>query len=114
MQNKAKVKYAKININTFVTMRYDKIDLWLFRQNKPNKAKNKPNLTQFKPKTKPIGAKRKSSACLREQTQFKPNLTYGEFGVLKYRNFYSILKNVISIRNEKLNIFYLTHSKEAL
>ena len=83
-------------------------------QFKPNKAKNKPNLTQFKPKTKPIGAKRKSSACLREQTQFKPNLTYGEFGVLKYRNFYSILKNVISIRNEKLNIFYLTHSKEAL
>ena len=61
MQNKAKVKYAKININTFVTMRYDKMDIWLFRQNKPNsnpiKANTKPIQSQFNPK----------------QTQFKPN-----------------------------------------
>ena len=58
MQNKPKVKYAKINITSIVTMRYEIMDLWLFRQNKPNskpiKPKTKPIQTQNKPNSNPI------------------------------------------------------------
>jgi len=55
MQNKPKVKYAKMNINSFMTSKYEKMDNWLFRQTKPKQ-------TQFKPK----------------QSQFKPNLSKGQ------------------------------------
>jgi len=64
MQNKPKVKYAKNNISTYLTMRYGKLDIWLFRQTKPKQTQLKPIQTQFNPKQtqfKPI------------QTQFKPN-----------------------------------------
>ncbi len=35
MQNKPKVKYAKMNVNSMITMRYAKMDNWLFRQTNP-------------------------------------------------------------------------------
>jgi len=49
MQNKAKVKYAKININTYITSKYEKMDIWLFRQTKPKQTQFKPKQSQFKP-----------------------------------------------------------------
>jgi len=55
LTNKAKVKYAKINLSSFATSKYENSDNWLFRQTKPKQ-------TQLKPK----------------QTQFKPNLTKGQ------------------------------------
>jgi len=48
MQNKPKVKYAKINLNTYFTMRYEKLDIWLFRQTNPIQTQLKPIQTQFK------------------------------------------------------------------
>ncbi len=47
MQNKPNVKYTKISLNTLITMRYENMDNWLFRQTKPKQ-------TQFKPKTNPV------------------------------------------------------------
>jgi len=41
MQNKPKVKYAKINVNSVIIMRYEKMDIWLL-------GKTKPKQTQFK------------------------------------------------------------------
>jgi len=55
MQNKPNVKYAKINVNSYMKSIYAKMDIWLF-------GKNKAKQTQLKPK----------------QTQFKPNLTKGQ------------------------------------
>ena len=103
MQNKPKVKYAKINLNTFIAMRYEEMDNWLFRQTKPIQTQFKPNLTQFKPnlsqnkaKTKPICRKAKNeSFCVDKGLyndinnvtreiyhpkgcQFKPNLSKGQ------------------------------------
>ncbi len=66
MQNKAKVKYAKINVNTMITMRYEKIDNWLFRQTKPKQTQLKPIQTQSKPIQSQLRPK---------QSQFKPNQT---------------------------------------
>ena len=52
MQNKPNVKYAKININSYMTSKYEKMDNWLFRQNKANsnpiKAKTNTIQSQFK------------------------------------------------------------------
>jgi hypothetical protein len=56
MQNKANVKDAQMNINTFVTMRYAKIDIWLFGKNKANSKPTKPNLSQFQCLSKPYKA----------------------------------------------------------
>jgi hypothetical protein len=63
MQNKAKVKYTKINVSSVNTMRYAKVDNWLFRQTKPiqtqfkaNLSQNKPNLSQNKANSNPIKA----------------------------------------------------------
>ena len=48
----------KMNINTFITMRYTKKGQLIIQtkqsQFKANKAKNKPNLTQFKANSNPI------------------------------------------------------------
>ena len=56
MRNKPNVKHAKINVTSVKTMRYTKMDNWLFRQTKPIQTQLKPKQTQFNPK----------------QTQFKP------------------------------------------
>ena len=77
MQNKAKVKYAKININSVIIMRYEKMDIWLFRQTNPIQTQllQRPKLIQsiyiksvmmIKPycgfvKTKPIKPNNQSS-----------------------------------------------------
>ncbi len=50
MQNKAKVKYAKINLSSYITMRYEMMDIWLFRQTKPKQTQLKPKQIQLKPK----------------------------------------------------------------
>jgi hypothetical protein len=42
MQNKAKVKSAKINLSSFVTSKYEKMDIWLFRQTKPKQTQSCP------------------------------------------------------------------------
>ncbi len=55
MQNKPKVKYAKINVNSFVASKYIQHGQLVIQTNKPKQ-------TQFKPK----------------QTQFKANLTKGQ------------------------------------
>ena len=57
MQNKPNVKYAKINLSSYITSIYENMDNWLFRQTKPKQTQLKPIQTQLKPK----------------QTQFKPN-----------------------------------------
>jgi len=49
MQNKAKVKYAKINLISYMTSKYENMDNWLFRQTKPKQTQFKPKQTQFKP-----------------------------------------------------------------
>jgi hypothetical protein len=46
MQNKAKVKYAKINVNSFVTSKYMQVGQLVIQT---NKAKTKPIQTQTKP-----------------------------------------------------------------
>ena len=43
MQNKAKVKYAKINVTSYVESKYEIMDNWLFRQTKPKQTQFKPN-----------------------------------------------------------------------
>jgi hypothetical protein len=52
IQNKPKVKDAKMNVSPFITIKYVKLDTWCNR-------KNKPKQTQFKPKTNPISKKPK-------------------------------------------------------
>jgi len=77
MQNKPKVKYAQINVSSFITSKYVKVDNWCNQKNKPKQSQNKANLVrrrrianvydtmnyenkfnwtlgQNKPKTKPI------------------------------------------------------------
>ena len=61
MQNKANVKDAKMNVSSFMTIKYEKLDTWL-------NWKNKPNTNPIKPKTNPIKANFNAY-----QTQFKPN-----------------------------------------
>ena len=61
MQNKPNVKYAKIDLNSYITRKYEQLDIWLFRQNKANS-------NPIKPKTNPIQTQLKP-----KQTQFKPN-----------------------------------------
>jgi hypothetical protein len=57
MQNKPKVKDAQINVNSIITMRYEKMNIWLFGKNKANQTQFKPNQSQFKPILRPIKAK---------------------------------------------------------
>ena len=71
MQNKAKVKHAKININIFVAMRYEIMDLWLFRQTKPKTNPIKANSKPIKANTNPI------------QTQFVERAKMNAFAWIK-------------------------------
>jgi hypothetical protein len=48
MQNKPNVKDAKMNISSFMTIKYVKLDTWLSEKNKPNSNPNKPNLKRDK------------------------------------------------------------------
>jgi hypothetical protein len=43
MQNKAKVKYPKINLTSFMISIYVQVGQLVIQTNKANKAKNKPN-----------------------------------------------------------------------
>jgi hypothetical protein len=56
LTNKAKVKYAKININSMITMRYEKMDIWLLGKTNPIQSQYKPKQTQLKPISMPIKA----------------------------------------------------------
>ena len=59
MQNKANLGNDKMNINTFVAMRYGNLDTLIGQKTNPIQTQLKPIQTQFNPK----------------QTQFKPNQT---------------------------------------
>jgi hypothetical protein len=61
MQNKAKVKYAKINVNSFITSIYVQVGQLVIQTNKPNSNPNKAN---FGPKSRVSKPK---------QIQFKSN-----------------------------------------
>ncbi len=43
MQNKANVKDAQINVNSYMKSIYEKLDIWLSGKNKPNSNPIKPN-----------------------------------------------------------------------
>jgi len=43
MQNKPNVKYAQINVNSYMKSIYEKLDTWLSGKNKPNSNPIKPN-----------------------------------------------------------------------
>jgi len=44
MQNKPNVKYAQINVNSYMKSIYEILDTWLSGKNKPNSNPIKPNL----------------------------------------------------------------------
>ena len=46
MQNKPNVKYAQINVSSYMKSKYEKLDTWLSGKNKPN---SNPKQPQFKP-----------------------------------------------------------------
>ncbi len=54
MQNKPNVKDAIINVSSFVTSKYAKMDTWLSGKNKANSKPIKANSKPILPKTKPI------------------------------------------------------------
>ena len=49
VQNKPNFKDAKMNVSSFITSEYAKVDTWLTRKTKPIQPQLKPNQTQFKP-----------------------------------------------------------------
>jgi hypothetical protein len=53
MQNKAKFRKVKLNVNKVLTKDYDQMDTWSIRKNKPKQTQTKPNQTQYKPNTNP-------------------------------------------------------------
>jgi len=48
LQNKPNVKYAQINVNSYIKSIYEKLDTWLSGKNKPNSNPNKPNSQKAK------------------------------------------------------------------
>ncbi len=62
MRNKPKVKYAKINVSSFVTSKYVLVGHLVIQTNKAKQSQFKPKQTQNKPKTNP------------KQSQFKSNV----------------------------------------
>jgi len=48
MQNKPNVKYAQINVSSFITNNYENMDTWCNQKNKPNSNPNKPNSLKAK------------------------------------------------------------------
>ena len=57
MQNKPKVKNAQINVSSFITTKYMKVDNWWNRKNKPN---SKPNKAKTNPILSAVGGFRKA------------------------------------------------------
>jgi hypothetical protein len=53
MQNKPKVKSARIDLNAFLTNTCVKMDNWSNQTNKPNQTQFNPEQTQYKPNLKP-------------------------------------------------------------
>ncbi len=49
MQNKPKVKYAKINVNSYIIRKYVQVRHLVIQTNKPKQTQFKPKQTQFKP-----------------------------------------------------------------
>jgi hypothetical protein len=77
MQNKPNVKYAQINVNSYMKSKYEKLDTWLSGKNKPNSNPNKPNCRKGK-----IDAKCVFTKDYRKKDDFavrinKPNLIKG-------------------------------------
>jgi hypothetical protein len=68
MQNKPKVKYAKINVNSFVANNYVQHGQLVIQTNKPKQSQFKPKQTQFKPnnqlKSHPKGCLPNLPECL--------------------------------------------------
>ena len=57
MQNKPNVKSTKNNVNSVITMRYENMDIWLFRKTNPIQTQSKPIKANFNAKqtqTNPI------------------------------------------------------------
>ncbi len=48
MQNKPNVKYAQINVNSYMKSKYEKLDTWLSGKNKANSNPIKANLKRAK------------------------------------------------------------------
>jgi len=48
MQNKPNVKYAQINVNSYMKSKYEKLDTWLSGKNKPKQTQFKPNCRKGK------------------------------------------------------------------
>jgi len=48
LQNKANVKDAQINVNSYMKNKYEKLDTWLSGKNKPKTNPNKPNFRKAK------------------------------------------------------------------
>jgi hypothetical protein len=65
MQNKANFRKSQMNASSYITKKYEQMDTWSIRKNKPN---SNPIQSQFKPNTKPIRTQFKP-----KQTQFIPN-----------------------------------------
>ncbi|NIP26627.1 MAG: hypothetical protein GWN67_16860 [Phycisphaerae bacterium] len=70
LQNKAKFRKVKLNVNKVLTMDYDQMDTWSIRtkqsQTNPNKAKTNPILakkTQYEPNSNPNKPNFKRNIC---------------------------------------------------
>jgi len=66
MQNKAKFRKVKFDVNTVLTKDYEQMDTWSIGKNKAKQSQNKPKQSQLKP----IKANK-----MPKQTQFKPKQT---------------------------------------
>ena len=66
LQNKAKFRKVKLNVNNVLTKDYDQMDTWSIRTTKPIQSQFKANQSQLKP----IQSQSKP-----KQTQFKPKQT---------------------------------------
>ena len=77
MQNKPNVKYAQINVSSFITSKYVKVDNWWNQKNKPNSNPNKPNCRKGKNWCKACihkGLWREMRLrAMKKQSQNKPN-----------------------------------------
>ncbi|MHC4112465.1 MAG: hypothetical protein ACYSWZ_11955, partial [Planctomycetota bacterium] len=107
LQNKAKFRKVKFDVNRVLTKDYDQLDTWSIRTTKPIKA----NLSQSKPIKANLSCR--SLWRSRKQTQTKPNtnptcrgVASGEAG--SKLDFSDLPKNIL-----KKRIFYLTYIHRA-
>jgi len=68
LQNKPNFRKSQINVSSFDTGKYVKLDTWLDGKTNPIKPKQ----TQFKPKTKPIRTRRSLRASFSESSNRRP------------------------------------------